>query len=87
MRKRIQVPVKDVNGVLWGDLTVFGQKHEMVAEYANIKDSGYPFAGQHRVRLTVLKKNVHWKVQDFQSVLVDISGIPPQSVPRRQGAR
>ncbi|HKQ25314.1 MAG TPA: hypothetical protein VJT81_12800 [Burkholderiales bacterium] len=85
---RIFVTVKKVDGRFWGELKNFGDKHEVVAEYAKIDNEMFTFAGQHRLRHVTLKKNVNWNVDSFQSLMVDISRVAPSGPPpRRQGGR
>ena len=75
-----------VNGVRWGDLSVFGPKHEIIGESYAVKEQ-FSFAGGHRVRLVSLKKNVDWKVEEFQSMLIDIADVKPENPPRRAVSR
>jgi hypothetical protein len=82
--KRIVVPVKDVSGTKWGDLSSICLSHEVIAEKVELKEF-FTFAGQHRVRLVYLKKNVHWKIP-AEGQLLDIAAVSPDFVPpRKQG--
>ena len=59
--------------------------HELCAEKVERVNDNFSFAGQHRVRLIGLKKNVHWKIPEgveFDITDVDVSNQPK----RRQGA-
>lgn len=73
-------PTKSVGGETWYDLTAYGVTHEICGETIKQK-SDMSFGGQHRVRLFVCKKNVHWR--PVQGLVVDISEVPPAEPPRR----
>jgi len=80
---KICVPVKTVNGVGWGDLSVFCLTHEVVGETVTLLDQNFTFAGGHRVRKYKFKKNVHFKVP--QGTALDISKVSAGPAPRKQG--
>ena len=83
MRERVSIPIKVANKKKWGDLTVFGDSHEICGETVRETDSKYSFTGGHRVRLYKFKKNVHWKIPTGTDL--DISSVPPgQNPPRRR---
>jgi hypothetical protein len=82
MPKTVKVPIKTVGTEEWAQLSVFGRDHVVCAEDYWIKDENYTFAGQHRVRLLSLKKNVHWKIP--AGTPLDVAGVPPASAPPRR---
>ena len=84
MRDRTFVPVKVVNGVRWGDLAAISHAHEICGESVKRKEENFTFAGQHRVRLYVFKKNVHWRPLGQE---LDISAVVPDVPPRRNQQR
>jgi hypothetical protein len=77
----IWVPIRIVNGERWGNLAALSFRHEICAEEYSIQQQ-YSFAGQHRVRLFKLKKNVHWRIP--QGVDLNISEVSPASGLRRK---
>jgi len=80
--KYMQIPVRIVNNRKWGWLSAFGERHEFCGEDIRPIDQQYSFADQHRVRLYVAKKNVHWRIPEgFEPV--DISQVQPANPPRR----
>lgn len=85
--RRVSIPIKVLNNKQWGDLNSLGDKHEFCAESVKLKNESFSFAGNHRVRLWVAKKNVHWKIPDSAQI-VDLSevapALPPRRIPRRQ---
>jgi len=81
MARHVQVPVKKVGKEEWGDLSVFGHSHEFVGEVCKLKDDKYSFAGGHRVRLYLFKKNVHWRIAATE---FDISDVPPAEAARKK---
>lgn len=85
MRERVSVPVKIANKAKWGDLTVFGQTHDICGEVVKLTDSKFSFAGQHRVRLYRFRRNVHWKIPTGTDL--DISSVSPGQKPRRRRQR
>ena len=85
MRERVSVPVKIANKTKWGDLTVFGQTHEICGESVKEMNNRFSFAGQHRVCLYRFKKNVHWKIP--AGTELDISSVSPGQTPRRRQQR
>ena len=79
MVARIYVPIVEVNGEKWGDLTVWAHSHSFVGE--TLKNKGrISFRGNHRTTLIYFKKSVHWKIP----VTADISTVAPTQAPRRQ---
>jgi hypothetical protein len=80
----VSVPVKDVNGVKWGDLSALALTHEIVGERVDKLNENFSFAGGHRVRLFKFKKNVHFKVPP-KGTLLDMTAVPVGDTPRRQG--
>lgn len=79
MAAHICVPIVEVNGEKWGDLTVWGHSHSFVGE--TLKNKGQiSFKGNHRATLIYFKKNVHWKIP----VAWDISTVASTRAPRRQ---
>jgi hypothetical protein len=85
MADHIPVPIKVVNKERWGYLGTWCERHEFIAEKIDIKNQQFSFAGQHRLRLCVAKKSVHWKIpSEYKPQAVDISGVPPAAAaPRR----
>jgi hypothetical protein len=84
MRDRVSVPVKVVGGDRWGDLSVFGQNHEICGEVVR-QVNDYSFAGGHRVRLYKFRKSVHFRIVD--GMVVDISALLPAAPPPRRKPR
>lgn len=62
MRRVVVVPVKKVGKEEWCDLSALGLSHEFVGETIKLKNQNFSFAGGHRVRLYLAKKNVHWRM-------------------------
>jgi hypothetical protein len=86
MPKTVKVPIKTVGTEEWAQLCVFGKDHIVCAEDYRLKDQNYTFAGQHRVRLLSLKKNVHWKIP--AGTYLDVTEVPAAGAPpRRQPTR
>jgi hypothetical protein len=85
MREIIQVPIRIINNIRWGQLSVFGERHEFCGEKFELRDSNFSFAGGHRVRIFSAKKNVHWKIPE--GIQLDISQVqtsqPPRRMPRK----
>jgi hypothetical protein len=79
---KISVPVKIVQGDRWGELNFFGNQHIISGERLSIKDQNYSFAGGHRVRLYLIKQNVHWKIPT--GIQLDVSQVAPAEMPRRR---
>jgi hypothetical protein len=86
MRGRVWVPVKVVGRDRWGDLTVFGNSHDICGTKVSQKDNNFPFAGGHRVRLYRFTTNVHWLIPTGV-VEVDITDVTPASPPPRRAQR
>ena len=82
MTQYVQVPVRYVNGERWARLSVFGERHDFCGEKIQIMKENFSFAGQHRVRLCVAKKNVHWKIPE--GVQLNISEVNPSRLPPRR---
>jgi len=82
MLKKLSVPIKTIGMEEWAQLSAFGKDHIFCAEDCRIKDQNYTFAGQHRVRLVSLKKNVHWKIPAGTSL--DVTDVPPAGTPSRR---
>lgn len=74
MADHIKVPLKEHNGVKWGDLSALSLAHEVCGETVKLKNQQFSFAGGHRVRLYYFKKNVHWRVST--GIEVDIADVP-----------
>ena len=81
MRDTITVSVKVVNGDRWADLNAFGISHEFCGETVSQRKD-LSFAGGHRVRLYLFKKNVHWRIP--HGTQLDIRDVDPAQVPRRR---
>jgi hypothetical protein len=78
LKKHLQVPLIEFGGQVWGDLTVFGRKHELIA--TTVKPGGrVSFLNQHGVGTVSLEKMVHWKIPS--GVDLDISDV---GTPRRR---
>ncbi len=84
MVDHLTIPIRIVHKERWGNLSVFGDKHEFCGEDIRQKKD-ISFTGGHRVRLYVAKKNVHWKIPE--RVELDISGVAPARAPRRRPRR
>jgi len=82
MTQFVQVPVRIVNKESWARLSLYGERHEFCGEQIKLKKENFTFAGGHRVRLWVLKKNVHWKIP--KGVSLDISEVNPARLSRRR---
>jgi hypothetical protein len=81
--RRISFPTQIVQKQEWANLCAYGNKHEICAEDFKLKDSQYSFADGHRVRLYVVKNNVHWKIPE--GIPLDISNVSPaQAMPPRK---
>lgn len=80
---RISIPVKTVDGDNWAQLNHFGNTHFFTGEDCRTKKENFSFAGGHRVRLYVIKNNVHWKIP--AGVTLDITDVTP-AAPRRREA-
>lgn len=78
----LHIPVKEVNGERWGDLSSYALTHQFCGERVDKKDD-ISFTGGHRVRLYSFKKNVHWKIPLGQEL--NISDVLPENALRRQG--
>jgi hypothetical protein len=85
MLKRISVPIKTLGSDEWAQFSIFGQNHIFCAEEFRVKEQNYSFAGQHRVRLLSLKKNVHWKIP--AGTPLDVTEVPPAGSPPRREIR
>jgi hypothetical protein len=81
MSDRVRVPVKLIDGVRWGALSLLADNHLICGETVKMKQENFTIAGQHRVRLYSFKKNVHWKIPD--GVSLDVAEVPPATAPRR----
>lgn len=81
MTEHIRVPIRVINGVKWAWLSAHGSgAHEICGEeFRQLNDLS--LAGQHRVRLIRVKKNVHWKIP--AEATLDITGVTPAAPPRR----
>lgn len=77
----LRIPVKEVNGERWGDLSSYALAHQFCGERVD-KKADISFAGGHRVRLYSFKKNVHWKIPTGQEL--NISDVTPEIAPRKQ---
>ncbi len=64
MQQYVQMPVRLVNGERWAILSMRGEQHYFCGERIKKKKENFSFADQHRVRLYVAKKNVHWKITE-----------------------
>lgn len=83
---RITFPVKVVNGTRWVDLASVALSYEVCGETVRQKPD-LSFAGGHRVRLYLFKKNVHLKYPE-RGVELDISEVPtPSMAPRKQSKK
>jgi hypothetical protein len=82
MPKKLSVPIKTIGADEWAQLTVFAKDHIFCAEECRVKEQNYTFAGQHRVRLISLKKNVHWKIP--VGTPLDVTEVPPAGAPPRR---
>jgi hypothetical protein len=85
MADGVFVPIKTVGAVRWGMLAAFGLKHVICAEKVERIEEQFSFAGQHRLRRLVLRKNVHWEIPP-ETVTLDISSVVPGQPPRRSKA-
>jgi hypothetical protein len=81
----IRVPVKKVNRERWGQLTVFGDRHEFCGNDIHLRNENFSFAGGHRVRLYVARGNVHWRIPE--GVSLDITQVQAENPPRRLPGR
>ena len=82
MPKYVQVPVKTVGTERWGQLSLLGDAHLICGETVKLKEENFSFAGGHRVRLYLFKKNVHWRIPE--SIALDITDVvPAAAAPRR----
>lgn len=81
----MSVPVRLVGGKKWGDLSVFGEHHEVCGERVKERDAKFSFAGGHRLRLYSFRKTVHFRIMDGMNV--DISGIDQEGPPPRRHQR
>jgi hypothetical protein len=82
MANHVQIPVKVIGTERWGMLSWLGvDTHLVCGESVKLKDEQFSFAGGHRVRLFLFKKNVAFKVPE--GVPLDIAGVPPANAPRR----
>jgi hypothetical protein len=81
--RQIRMPVKNINGEEWAELSVLASTHFICAESFKITDNNFTAAGGHRVRLYAIKKNVHWKLPTTV-VSLDIADVPLAQAPRRQ---
>jgi hypothetical protein len=82
MSKKLSVPIKTIGAEEWAQLSAFGKDHIFCAEDFRVKEQNYTFAGQHRVRLISLKKNVHWKIPT--GTPLDVAEVPPAGAPPRR---
>lgn len=87
MVRRVYLPVKEIGGDLWAEISATGPSvsHEICGEQVKLSNSRFSFAGGHRVQLFKFKKNVHWKIPS--GVTLDISDVTPAVAPRRQTGR
>jgi len=85
MPERVCIPVKNVNGENWAQLTVFGNRHILCGEEMYTKRENFSFAGGHRVRLFEIRNNVHWKIP--VGVKLDIAEVAPAGAPPRREQR
>ena len=77
----IRIPVKTVNRKPWGQLWLFGDRHEFCGYDIRLREENFSFAGGHRVRLYVARGNVHWRIPE--GVPLDITQVQPENPPRR----
>ncbi len=82
MANCIQVPIKLVGTERWGQLSLLSDTHLICGESVKLKDENFSFAGQHRVRLYIFKKNVHWKIP-LEAISLNIASVSPADAPRR----
>lgn len=82
MAEHVRVPVKTVGTERWGQLNLLGDSHLICGETIKLKDENFTFAGQHRVRLWAIKKNVNWKIPE--GISLDIASVSPADAPRRK---
>jgi hypothetical protein len=81
----IQIPTRVLRGQRWADFSFLARKHQLCAEGFNTLSENVSYVGGHRVRLYVLKGNVHWRVPEG---VVDITNVAPATEPpRRQPPR
>jgi len=85
MKRTLSFPVKQIGADEWLDLTAHGLSHDFVGERVNQRQD-MSFAGGHRVRCYVFKKNVHWKLP-AQGVVVDIADVAPVDAQQREPSR
>jgi hypothetical protein len=85
MADHIRVPIKKIGTGHWGQLNMFGDAHLICGESVKLRDEKFTLAGQHRVRLYMFKKNVHWRIPD--GLAIDISAVEPSTAPLRRPQR
>jgi hypothetical protein len=78
----ITVPVKVIGTDRWAQLNFFGDSHSICGEKVKSIEENYTFAGGHRVRLYVFKKNVHWKIP--AGISLDVGKVNPAAPPPRR---
>lgn len=82
----VKVPTKKVNGEDWAMLSFFGSEHTFCGEKFTEKKEKFSFAGNHRVRLYVIKHSVNWRVPAPAKIELDITNVqsapPVRRIPR-----
>ena len=78
---RIEVPVVDHKGTLWGALTEYGAVHEFIGSKVVAKGH-MTFIGDHTVYKAKITNKVHWRIPP--GVEADISEVAPGGTPRRR---
>jgi hypothetical protein len=81
--RQLRIPVKNINGDDWAELSFLASTHYVCAETFKLTDNHFTAVGGHRVRLFALKKNVHWKIPPGV-IQLDIQEVVPNSAPRRE---
>ena len=82
MADHVRVPVKQIGTDRWGQLSLLSDSHLICGESVKLKNENFSFAGGHRVRLYLFKKNVAFKIPE--GISLDIAAVPPAtSAPRR----
>lgn len=72
LKTKLEVPLVQFSGATWGDLSAFGDTHDIVG--TGVKQGGrISFIGGHRVTPVRLKQMVHWKIP--AGVDLDISDV------------
>lgn len=59
--EHVKVPTVKFRNEEWGDLSVFGTRHDFVCTSHN-QGRDISFIDDHRVRTFTFKKMVHWKI-------------------------